>query len=476
MKQDNLAQNLNYLASRIVQAEYSKIPNSEFDQWLAKVTECSELIECFLTTMSTTIPDEEKQTFRSFWERVSILRYYNDRLVKPKLTPPKFSFFLWNTFKETVDMKSFKSFEDILKFMDTLDKMIKKDSLERADKCPGCNRYDFDQLFKVSSCKSCKICANCTKESASTGKCASCQHKLASDNKFTKTNDINQHNQRLKQFKVGLNSFFMDIVQNLCFDRSFQCLPHSDVIDSIIKHLLPRTVHKSAEEQSLDLSLSPSIKSTLFQLLLNYCQSSVTSHLEKIFSQSANYLNGQYKSDDLTNLKIMYVNSIEDSLHSRYEENLREKLLKLVEDINESTTVNSEVDKLEMVARIRFSLVSFVRLVTAHGQDALSKDVQVLNERVRDMVEMSSSCLWLKFFIIKDVFRRHGQNEFKNLIRNDHFKWILPDNLTVRDDEVIKTKINQYYCVDFKDYFKYCFVFFRTRLTFSWFVETNIEV
>lgn len=110
----------------------------------------------------------------------------------------------------------------------------------------------------------------------------------------------------------------MDIVNNICFGYKHQ-LPDNQVIEAIIENLMPRT--RSACTNSniifLDFDLNKSIKTTLFQLLLNYRENEVQIHLNKILSKSKDFLQEKYREEDLSELKIMFINSIENNFYSK---------------------------------------------------------------------------------------------------------------------------------------------------------------
>lgn len=110
----------------------------------------------------------------------------------------------------------------------------------------------------------------------------------------------------------------MDIVNNICFGDKHQ-LPDDQVIETIIENLMPRT--RSACTNSniifLDFDLNKSIKTTLFQLLLNYRENKVQIHLNKILSKSKDFLQEKYREEDLSELKIMFINSIENNFYSK---------------------------------------------------------------------------------------------------------------------------------------------------------------
>lgn len=453
IKSETKNQNLCYSAARIISTEFDKVEPTmkkvEWLDWLEKVKYSSHLIENFLHLNESHSENE----FRSYWQKVSIMKYFIEHLCKPNDSLYLRCFYIWKKLEGEFDIKKMDSFNKIINFVDITNRCIAEKLKTDAIKCNGCSQAEYEYLNLVEGCRGdCRICELCVDESKTTDKCAGCSEKLKSNVKFTRLDISNSSNQKLKQFKLNLNGFFMDIVLNLCFDRtasSYQTLPDAEVISKIILHLLPRQVESDKEKEavlSFDLNLSPSIKSTLFQLLLNYTETTVEAHLDEIFSKSAHYLRTKYNTQDLVNLKLMYVNSIEDSLHSKYDssrsDELVKKVLEFLSNVNYDLTVEFDDDgrskivaRLKTIAKIRFSLVTFANLIVNGIDGGLSADILHLNDMVKDLIETNDRCLWLRFFLIKNIFRIHGQSGFKKLASSNLYKWIIPSNI-VNSNEV----------------------------------------
>ena len=161
-------------------------------------------------------------------------------------------------------------------------------------------------MFQSDCEKKCDICEVCFKQIKN--RCPGCQDKLTRSHKAKKLTSKNI------SFKKSLN---------LCFDDKNN-LPESEVIDTIMQNLMPKTKTELENDQSLllDFNLSKSIKSTLFQLLLNYKRDEVVAHLDRILSESRKYLETNYRVEDLIGLKLMFINSIEDNFSSKQSFNM----------------------------------------------------------------------------------------------------------------------------------------------------------
>jgi len=224
----------------------------------------------------------------------------------------------------------------------------------------------------------------------------------------------------------------MEIVTKLCLDGS-KILPDASVINSIIDYLLPKSKHENTLP-TLDFNLSPSIKSTLFQLLLNYDKinnkNDVEKHLNEIFSKSAKYLKENYSTDDIIDLKLLYINAIEDSFYCKQteNENLNIELgIEFLNDLNEFV-LSSQVEQFKVIAKIKFVIATLANLMAKQ---------EIENELELNFIKMSKNFFqtenlskWPRFFMIKYVFRRFGKNVLISHKNNILFNWILPDIAT----------------------------------------------
>lgn len=166
--------------------------------------------------------------------------------------------------------------------------------------------------------------------------------------------------------------------------------------------------------------------------------------------------------DDLDKLKLMYVNSIEDSMtrklrhqhshsHPHPLSNL-EVIPTLVEYLNEAieflseevrsastSTHHDEIARLKCFAKIRFCLIWFARIISSETTTTndIDKSVLDLNRLVQTLVERHSqqASITMRFFLIKELFRKHGQTGFSKLTASPLFKWIIPPEL-VDSEEV----------------------------------------
>jgi hypothetical protein len=366
----------------------------------------------------------QRVTFQTLFIEYLCIKY--DKLYAICLTA-------WNYLKiELSDFKSFQTFEKFVKVLEISLKRIRKEY--PIITCQGCNSNEYRHLSYTDLCLDCFICDQCERELQTTAICPKCR-KTTTD-KIISYRKEDENSEKVNQFKYDLNCFFMNVITNLCFNyHESQCLPEEKVINKIIEILLPKPLGHSAQTDSLiDLNLSPSIKSTLFQLLLNYTQENIEEHLKNIYEKSSRYLKANYNINDLDNLTLLYINSFEDSLYS--------KSTTIKEDSNLAVDVVSALDYIEeiisnykrfsaqqekivqwkQIAKMKFSLITFAKLIEIYDKE--NENHFRLGDRIRIL---SSDCVQLRYFLIKQIFRHYGRNKLDELSQDEHLSWICLD-------------------------------------------------
>ena len=244
----------------------------------------------------------------------------------------------------------------------------------------------------------------------------------------------------MKEFKQGLNHFLMEIVTGICFDG--QNLPDQEVINSMVELLLPKPRNQERSKLNFaDFNLNPSLKSNLFQILLNFDQKMIEQHLENILSKSANYLRTNYEVDDLSGLRLMYLNAIEDNFYSKKTQSrdadgsradIRQSLRFLKDLSNKDHDINSdELTRLKTAAKIRF-VTTIISKVLA--DDEADDEVELI-EAGRKFFEDDSS-IWPRYYLIKYMFRRYGRNVLLSSANKKASKWVIPGEFLSRSVDV----------------------------------------
>ena len=411
-------------------------------EWFIKAQTSALLIKSFLNLypQNDLLNDPD---FETLWQKVILTKFYIEHLGYTDNMMLQRCITFWNYFKSNVNFKTHATYVSFFKILKSLNTMKKTATLKDIEKCKGCNLKTYKSLFKVASKEcNCTMCEKCLDELNSTQKCPACSEtcptfvsKRVRDNSFT-----DEYN----KFKANMNAFYMDVVNNLCFGDS--TLPESAVIDAIIVDVLPKSKAQleQTDDQLFDLNISPSIKSTLFQLLLSFKQEVIEEHLDKVLSKSAKYIETNYETKDIVNVKLMYTNSIEDQFYSKglratkKVDNLNadiqlglrffdEVLDRFSLDDEMSTVRQNSIQELKLIAKIKFCLITSARLI--FECDYINQTHTKFVQMTQQFVEANKSCLWFRFFLIKHIFRKYGKADLIRSTQMEMFKWIVPGDL-----------------------------------------------
>ncbi len=243
--------------------------------------------------------------------------------------------------------------------------------------------------------------------------------------------------------KKGFNCFLMDIITDILFKDKHN-LPDDQVIESLIETLMPRLSTQSCDTVLFDLNLNKTIKSTLFQILLDYSKIQVHSHLNNILTKSESYLRQNYEPDDLADLKLMFINSIENNFYAK--QTFVQASSKLEMDVKLATEflidldrkkTSEDIDKLIEVAKIKFIIGTFTKLFTEWTQ----VEQQTIKKYYYDFIENTKLFIngckseWPRFYLIKCVFRMYGQSVLMDSVKNPLFNWIIPRELIIKSED-----------------------------------------
>jgi hypothetical protein len=417
---------------------------AQWQEWFYKCMNCIALIKTYLNID----PNKEllkDSKFEALLQKAILVKFYIEHLCNDEEILFKRCIAFWNYFDERTNFKTYETYKKFITIIKSYNKLIKNAKSKDVEKCKGCDSITYASLYKLNNkdCK-CLICENCLEEVRTLNKCPSCSNKIQnsnanSSNKILDNSFLKQYN----NFKENLNCLYMDVVSNLCFDGS--TLPDDDVINAIIEDLLPKTKTETSEtsdDQLFDLNLTPSIKSTLFQLLLNFNQQEIEKHLNKILSKSSKYVKENYNTEDIMNVKLMYLNSIEDQFYSKgLEDKLNEKLnidvklgISFLNDLLGTVILNeslSAIQELNLIAKIKFCLYTCAKLL--FECDYINQIHTRFVQMMKEFIEVNKDCLWFRFFLIKQIFRRYGKSELLKSTQMDMFTWIVPQDLLTTD-------------------------------------------
>ncbi|RNA31081.1 E3 ubiquitin-ligase RNF213-like [Brachionus plicatilis] len=436
-KSDNQDSNISFLAARILCNNFINISNEmkvdQWFEWFEKVQKTTALIEKMMD-LSTEIKSEKFEEFDSLWQRTTLLKLYIENICIKEIDLYQRCFQFWKFFDTIVDFKKKETFEKFVKILDPIFKFGKNLTKKFSIKCSGCEYQESDALFTTPDCPRCLVCIDCINKTQLNKRCQNCTKEQIFDERisFKKVSGNDEYKQKISFLKINFNTFYMDVVKNLCFCRPNEKLPEDQC-------LLPKSNGENVST-TLDFNHTPSIKSSLFQLLLNFNENVMRKHLLEIFTKSENYLRENYNKKDLISLKLMYLNAIEDNLYSRsslvkneqnFDHDIQLAIRTLKDLLNQSYEIEDEVSRLKFVAKIRFCLTTCSKLVTNIDQSC-EHHMQLIR-LVKILINRNKS--WFRLFLIKNIFRIHGRAETMKIANQEILRdFVPPDLVTDRNN------------------------------------------
>ena len=449
----SMSTNLCFAASKILCKKFTKLnPSMEqanWTRWLEDISKTSHLIDDFIRNFINSpkqgiykLDGQDHQNsiseFKSLWEREITLKLFIENVCKDFEKLYKHCIRLWNLLKDPIDFKKQKSIKELISFLNIIIKASKAQYLNQLKTCNGCNGRNIEAPQSCLKCQNCTLCNHCVEAFIQTKRCPGCNTIISEekDLKFIVIKGTENVKQEYLTFKNNCETFFLDIVSTLCLNDN-NALPEHQVIEILIEQIMPK--QNNTEETDFEFTLNPTIKSTLLQLLLNYKSNEVENVLENLFSKSAHFLKATYKYQDIMELNLMYINSIEDNLYSTATD--KEKNSNLVADAElaielfkkltdivyaKQTDKLNQISQLRTIAEIRFCLVTCSRFVNEfNSTNWLQKNLMVSAKRFIDIYPSE----WPKYFILKQVFRRYGKSILTSTNKFKELQWIIPEYL-----------------------------------------------
>ena len=447
LKNDSENINLCFVASKVICDKITKFTAnmgiSEWNKWFTIVSNGSYLIEKYLklfihpSLSSSTLHnnnnniEQSLMQFTSLWERVIVIKLFIQHVCTSKAQHMySYCIRLWGFIKDPTNFKTKSTLDDLITFKSTILKGQETGVLKQSKQvCKGCGANRINETVYITSKCNCILCLKCRNNFESSNSCPGCNKDQHRANVTFTELPLEAEKENFIAFKNSMDIFFLDVVSTLCFNESE--LPRNEVIDTLIAQILPKVKTRADE-----IDLNANIKSTLLQLLLKYKSANVEQCLQDLFNKSANILTKNYDYNDLADLKLMYINAIEDNFCSTNLESTERSI-----NIDAATTMNfldeltrhnssfdndNDISSLRIIATIKFCLVTCARLVNIYDDRNIHQ--KEFMKRTNEFLESYQSG-WPRFFLIKQIFRRYGKACFGKIIKYDHLKWILPSYL-----------------------------------------------
>ncbi|XP_061169142.1 E3 ubiquitin-protein ligase RNF213-like [Saccostrea echinata] len=361
------------------------------------------------------------------WTRATVLKLFLEHVCSTNDFHAKRCMILWKMLKGEADMKTFQSLEKIEKFLTICMKEAMKKAFGDQKICKSCESEIVERPIQLP-CGD-VICVRCFKEAPITGKtvCPVCHAGFPADFQPLDTEICKPEIKEFNSFKKSCNSFYMDVVSQLCF--SDDMAPSQEVIEKLMSHIAisPKT-GKAHEVMSKEISIfdegidpSPVLRSFLLQHLLRTSFKDVETYLEKYLLNAQNLFKN--KESSLFELSVMIINCFEDSFTqecSKTSDNknseLKMAVQMLTKNVHRLQTEPFGIAKVLLLSECRFGLKIAADCLY---KIEVTKSVKKSSKHVRRILDVTekfcaeSGLIYPRHFIIKYLCRCYGVESFQ---------------------------------------------------------------
>ncbi|VDI24291.1 Hypothetical predicted protein, partial [Mytilus galloprovincialis] len=346
------------------------------------------------------------------------------------------------TLREGADMKDLKSLEKVEKFIKHCNKDVVTQCFGKQTDCVSCETtIDGAPVRLPCSHVMCRKCFHGNIQLKEYD-CPDCHKNFPEDLDPDKT-DKELEMKKYNDYRRRCNSFFMEVVSQLCFADGTP--PSKEVIDKLLSYITGQSkTKKTGRVLSKELTIfddtidpTPVVRSFLLQQLMQTSSDhEIQNHLSAYFTLANDVVKGSTDPHNTVELCLLVLQCMEDSLHQQYRGN--EEVTIATQMLREAVpyiVCDSDVlDKIEHIARVRFSLTVVARHI--HGLYGTSKK-SMPDEKIRRMLEAAAKLCdeckspWPRRYFVKQLCRCHGIDSYHTVIANSEasfLKWVcLPE-------------------------------------------------
>ncbi|KAK3600077.1 hypothetical protein CHS0354_016454, partial [Potamilus streckersoni] len=434
---------------------FSKIEGQA--SWMKKVLCYRPVVEQCLTFYPELIFSYDVMRIRQIWTRVMVMKLFIEHVGTIDRGEDHFSvkhcMLLWQMSESVVDLRQVVSFEEVEKFLKICNKAAITAFYKEQPKCPLCEIL-IEGSPVTLPCRD-VICNQCFHDNKALEihQCPKCQKNIPADFIPDKTAGKSQEVKKFKDYQSGCNSFFMNVVSQLCFADNMA--PSDEVVDKLLGYITMTT--KPGKNRAATIQLTkeltifnecvdpnPVFRSFLLQLLLKTSKERVYNNLEKYLNQAQEVLEsrGGQHNEYFIQLSHLVVQCLEDHFHreatSTDEVEFARHQLKEARQLIRQDQLHM---KLFGIAMMRFGLSVTAKYV--HQTVAVSKASR-LTSSIWALCESAVAicqepCHWPKTFFIKHLCRSYGIDSYQAICQKREVSFLR--GLCMEDSS--KTKVNE---------------------------------
>ncbi|XP_053396009.1 E3 ubiquitin-protein ligase rnf213-alpha-like [Mercenaria mercenaria] len=379
---------------------------------------------------------------KGLWSRVMVVKLFLEHVCasekEDKITI-KHCMPLWALLGEETDLKDMKSLAGVEKFLKSCNKLAMKEYIGDEVKCSQCESVLEGPPIALP-CKD-LLCDQCYDGMKALGEnaCAKCHQEFPDDwqprRQIAKKNAID----KLQDYQRRCNTFFMDIVSQLCFANNNA--PSKEVVEKLLSYIFFTT--RGNHQRTRDLSIfntgidpNPVFRSFLLQLLMRTSEDNVTDNLERYLTEAGGLIksNSPDQEQQYVELCLLVIQCLEDMFTQEATRTDVDVTQYASEALRRATqNIASEglsVEKLYGLASARMGLAVTARYVA----DIVMNDVDPrhVDRRVRKLIEAAQTLCedtdvnWTRIYLVKHICRCYGIDVYQTICLNPvpFLRWI----------------------------------------------------
>ncbi|XP_060596004.1 E3 ubiquitin-protein ligase rnf213-alpha-like [Ruditapes philippinarum] len=273
-----------------------------------------------------------------------------------------------------------------------------------------------------------------------------------------KKNDI----EKLKGYQKRCNTFFMDVVSQLCFADN--TAPSQEVVEKLLSYIF-FTTRGGDHQRTRDLSIfntgidpTPVFRSFLLQLLMRTSADNVKENLEHYLTQAKDLIqkNADDEDEQYVELCLLVIQCLEDMYTqeaSRADVDEIKYACDALHRANQNITMEGlNVEKLYGLASARMGLAITARCVAEIVMNNI--DPRHVDRRVRKLIETAQILYeethvnWTRKYLVKHICRCYSIDVYYKVCQNPapFLRWISMRD--VNSDQVVEVSDRYIVCGD----------------------------
>ncbi|XP_060599995.1 E3 ubiquitin-protein ligase RNF213-like [Ruditapes philippinarum] len=434
---------------------------SEIDQdqgrvnWLKKVYTYRPVVEKVISLQRnedfySAYSIRSLQRARELWSRVVVVKLFLEHICntdsKSKITV-KYCMPLWTTLGEETDMKQMKSFAKVERFLKSCNKGAIKEYVGAEEECSHCERMLEGPPITLP-CND-VVCDGCYEDVKALGKyeCAKCHQIVPPGFRLERREDEGNFHDKLRDYQKRCNTFFMDVVSQLCFADN--CAPSPEVVDRLFGYVFFKTSGQNIRTKDwtiFDTGIDPNpvFRSYLLQLLIRSNKESICENLDTYIEQAKNFIgeNPAEQESHCIELSLLIIQCLEDMFTEQANlANENEEVDFVVRSLRSAKVMidgtNLSASKLYSIANARMGLAKTAKYIARVVESGVS--ITAVPLKIKRVIEAAqilfeeTNAKWTRIYLVKYICRGYGVDIYRTLCRSQAplLRWIAIKDMNI---------------------------------------------